>query len=281
MNMKYSTRRSTFLLRLSGRIMLVTLVSLMSVSCGHKTTRGSPEPSATTTTKTQARQFNLDDVLKQVDAVQRPTGVDPARFEAVKNEVKRLFRARSDGKKVSVVPSGEKNKVTDLQAEANGAGTSASITWTEVLWGDYDNSGRVTPADLVPVATYYGQNVNTGADDPHKLVNGDDNPEINVGDLPAIVDDYDAHIDNYQVWRCDDANGVYALSSGSGLTLWSRTDIQTGGAWCTPAIGGDGTVYFATNYDGYLYALYPNGTLKWQWPQAGPPSNDALSPRLQ
>jgi outer membrane protein assembly factor BamB len=38
--------------------------------------------------------------------------------------------------------------------------------------------------------------------------------------------------------------------------------------YCSPAIGDDGTIYIGSN-DGYLYAIYPYGTMKWRYYAGG------------
>ena len=39
---------------------------------------------------------------------------------------------------------------------------------------------------------------------------------------------------------------------------------------CAPAIAEDGTIYFGVIYgNGYLYAMNPNGTIKWTYPTGG------------
>jgi outer membrane protein assembly factor BamB len=117
-------------------------------------------------------------------------------------ELKRLLTARAAcGKTISTTPQGPQNAVTDLTADNNGWGTEAIIQWTEVLQGDYDNSGSVDIGDLVPVAMYYGQRTDGGPNDQHKLIVGDDDPEINIVDLQAIAANYGAHLQGYQLYR--------------------------------------------------------------------------------
>lgn len=53
---------------------------------------------------------------------------------------------------------------------------------------------------------------------------------------------------------------LYAISPADGSTLW---EYETDGGVTTPALGSDGTVYFCSAGK-YLYALDPDGTLKWR-----------------
>jgi len=144
----------------------------------------------------------LADLLKQIDAHPAPVGVDAARFAALKTELKPPLIARASGSKtISIAPTGTMNAVTDLAAVSNAGGTQATLTWTEKLSGDYNSDGEVNIGDLGPLALYYGQRTDSGPDDGHRLVVGDSDPQITIGDLQAIANNYMAHIEGYQVWR--------------------------------------------------------------------------------
>jgi hypothetical protein len=140
--------------------------------------------------------------LRDIDAYPTPKGVSAETWATLTAELKRLLTARAaGGKRISVAPTGSQDAVSDLTAMSNGAGTQATLSWTEVLPGDYNNDGEVYITDLIPVALYYGQSADSGADDAHKLVNGDSDPTINEGDLAAIATNYASHLQGYQVWR--------------------------------------------------------------------------------
>lgn len=62
---------------------------------------------------------------------------------------------------------------------------------------------------------------------------------------------------------------VYAFNPNNGSVKWTFTGFPTNGASvASPTIGPDGTIYVAS-LDNYLYAINPNGTLKWESPSAG------------
>ena len=53
---------------------------------------------------------------------------------------------------------------------------------------------------------------------------------------------------------------TYLSDTGENRTnVWSRT------IYSSPTIGSDGIIYFATNNGGNLYALNPDGSLKWKY----------------
>ena len=54
----------------------------------------------------------------------------------------------------------------------------------------------------------------------------------------------------------------YDTSGNNGQLKWSFT---TGSNVAhSPSIGSDGTIYVGS-FDNYLYAIYPNGSLKWNY----------------
>ncbi len=57
-------------------------------------------------------------------------------------------------------------------------------------------------------------------------------------------------------------DSLYALNP-EGSLIWRFA--TTGGFWeASPVVGGDGTIYFSAS-DGFIYAVRPNGTLKWKY----------------
>lgn len=113
------------------------------------------------------RRVLLSDVLRQVDECPAPEKVDPNMFGTLKNKLKAEFVKRSDGKYISIAPTGFwiTNQVSDLKGYWNKLCTHVTLNWTEALWSDFDNSGEVNIADLQPLAAYYGQRSDTGPDD--------------------------------------------------------------------------------------------------------------------
>ncbi|NOZ58559.1 MAG: PQQ-like beta-propeller repeat protein, partial [Euryarchaeota archaeon] len=61
------------------------------------------------------------------------------------------------------------------------------------------------------------------------------------------------------------------LGAGEGNLKWSFPSADGGGIYSSPVIGSDGTIYFGSRPGNsrYFYALYPNGTLKWNFSTGG------------
>jgi len=62
-----------------------------------------------------------------------------------------------------------------------------------------------------------------------------------------------------------DSNRLVAVNS-NGTIMWYFYAQDS--IYCSPAIGDDGTIHIGSN-DGYMYAVYPNGTLKWKFYTGG------------
>ena len=96
------------------------------------------------------------------------------------------------------------------------------------------------------------------------------NPTIySVYSSPAIGDDGTIYCTSWY-------NNVYAIYPNNGTVKWQ---FPTGGRMkANPSIADDGTIY-VSSWDDYLYALYPNGTMKWRVnTYLGSSSNPSIGP---
>jgi outer membrane protein assembly factor BamB len=199
-----------------ARTLLVALALATFVSCGHgrqsgvrslasgvQKTNGNGVLGSVFDSglKTQDSGLALDAVLRDIDAYPVPKGVSAETWAMLATELKKLLVARSvDGKTLSIAPTGNLCKVTDLAAVSNPAGTQATVTWTEALAGDCNNDGEVSIADLQPIAAHYGES-SSGPGSPAYLADADESGEVGITDLQPIAADYSMHIEGYEVWR--------------------------------------------------------------------------------
>jgi outer membrane protein assembly factor BamB len=215
---KSSFRRAEPTTRLLILAVTVSIVlALVTVSCGH----GRAGNSANSQLTTRNSQLSLDAILAEIDAYQPPKGVDAARFAMLKAELRRQVVAQRTGKTTSAAPTGSWDELTDLDIITNTGGTQATLAWTEKLWGDYSNNGSVDIGDIVPMVLYYGERTDEGSDDGHKLVQGDTDPEITIGDIIPIARNYGAHLVGYRIYRGQQV-GSYILWE----TTW-RPNLNT------------------------------------------------------
>jgi outer membrane protein assembly factor BamB len=69
---------------------------------------------------------------------------------------------------------------------------------------------------------------------------------------PAVADDGTVYVGN--------SDGLYSINGATGAVNWT---FKSANVCSSPAIGGDGTVFFGAS-DGNLYAVHPDGTLRFK-----------------
>ena len=77
---------------------------------------------------------------------------------------------------------------------------------------------------------------------------------------PAIDEDGTIYVVPYYGFY----GGFYAINF-DGTIKWHHNFPWGVMMFTSPVIGEDGTIYLGTSNEGYLYAFYPNGTIKWQY----------------
>jgi outer membrane protein assembly factor BamB len=185
----------------ASRTLLIALALATFISCGHKGSHGTQSATGGLPSPKPAKEVALQDVLRDIDAYPVPKGVSAQTWTMLTAELKRLLIARAAGSKtISIEPTGNLCKVTDLAAASDPAGTQATVTWTEALAGDCNNDGEVSIADLQPIAAHYGE-TSSGPGSPAYLADADESGEVGITDLQPIAADYSMHIEGYEVWR--------------------------------------------------------------------------------
>jgi len=198
-----------------GLVILAVLVFVLIGSCGkgksassllapQESVRGSPS------VETETRKLpSLDEVLAQLDALEKPGEADPKAWVSVKAKLRRLLVEKyRQGKSVSkYVPgydpedpnhtSASKDyvKPRNLQWVADCNYTYGKLVWTYVNDGDYDQNSIVSISDLTPLAVHYGHTV--GTDDYDEMIDEDDEPAppppTYNGDGIVDIDDDEPH----------------------------------------------------------------------------------------
>jgi len=92
--------------------------------------------------------------------------------------------------------------------------------------------------------------------------------ELKDVDMPP-VESVNGPMDSAWPMKCHDlhhtSRSPYSTASVTGLEKWR---FRCGGVDGSPIIGDDGTIYFGDK-DRDIYAIYPNGTLKWTYHTGG------------
>lgn len=88
-----------------------------------------------------------------------------------------------------------------------------------------------------------------------------DNERDNLMDSPWPMQSHD----KFHTGRSE-----YSTASNQGTELWRVRGFDLGVVWSTPIIDYNSTIYFGTlSSDTALYAIYPNGTMKWRYQANG------------
>jgi hypothetical protein len=157
-------------------LLFAFMLLLAAVSCGGRRTltqQGTPRP------------FIANDAVAQALALQPPSGVDPAVFEKLRDELVRQLRLRAEGKLASAAPLNSGCQVRDLSYD----GLTGTLTWTYANAGDYNIDGIVGVADITPLALYFGADTDDGIgnDELETWLDGDGNGVIGIGDITPLA----------------------------------------------------------------------------------------------
>lgn len=133
------------------------------------------------------------------------------------------------------------------------SGHSVWYAWTAPAAGHFDLAAYSTQADMI-AAVYTGSSVSGLS----LVASNDDSISYNTDSLvsfnAAAGQTYYFSIDNV-----DSDGSDFTMSLND--SLWQYP--SAGSATSSPAVAGDGTVYFASE-DGFVYAVNGDGSLKWQ-----------------
>ncbi|MCD6282045.1 hypothetical protein J7J84_00345 [bacterium] len=161
---------------LTGIMICLTVLTFVLVgSCGKGRT---PAPSidlepAVKTGQSVLNRRNippLEELLAELDALEKPSQADPQVWVKLKTDMREWLMATfGDSKGVSKYPYRDPEKPDpgppthdyvkprDLCWASSGA--LGKLTWIYVNDGDYDEDGKVSIADITPLAIYYDQEV--------------------------------------------------------------------------------------------------------------------------
>jgi len=126
-----------------------------------------------------------------------PQGVDPARFELLKQSLREALLLRGTDKQAS---AGLGLEVNDLAGADNGDGTY-SLAFTYRCRGDYDQNGEVNIADISPLGVYFLATAASANWNQAQVADGDANAEVNIADVTPIAQNYRCVVTGYTVER--------------------------------------------------------------------------------
>lgn len=190
---------------------LLTLIALPSCG-GRKHSRVAALPGAATAH--ERAPVSLDDTLAQLDALARPDGVDEKLWGELTGALRTALTANShDGKLTSKPPTGEANRVTDLECiPVTLYYGTFDLQWTYKNAGDYDQDGAVNISDITPLALHFGQAVG----ETNNWIDGDNDGTIGVADIQPIAANYGSEIAEFQIEHAT-LDGEFEWFGGIGI----------------------------------------------------------------
>jgi len=169
-------------------------------------------------------ETTLDEALAELEALPTPEGVDASVFSGLKAALREALTAKGVSKIVSKPPTGEANRVDDLELIDNGDGTY-TLTWSYRNVGDYNQDGIVNISDLTPLAVHF----NEPADETNEWIDGNQDGLINIQDITPLAANFFTTVEGYRLFESRLFEGVLDEHADVGFNS-SRTASQAGGA---------------------------------------------------
>jgi len=149
-------------------------------------------------------------VLAEIDTTETPAGVDQDVFSQLKAELKRALLVRNISKVWYTPPTGEKNRVTDLEVVDSETGEDG-LQWSYVNVGDYNQDRLVTISDLTPVGVHFNKTTGAPDWDIASLADGNADGRITVHDITPIGQNFNSWLESYLVERAAGEAGPWTL----------------------------------------------------------------------
>ncbi len=187
------------------------------------------------------RPFIADSAVAEALAMQPPSGVDPAVFNKLRDELVRQLTLRAEGKLASAAPIGSGAQVRDLAYDAG----TGELTWSYANAGDYNIDGIVGVADITPLATYFGANTTDGLgnDALETWLDGDGSGTIGIGDITPLAMGFGFEVDSYMIMSGDAPATAFTQTGSADFSTrntstipptfaYVNTGLPTSGAYC-------------------------------------------------
>jgi len=154
----------------------------------------------------------LSETLSELDALPTPEGVDETLFSQLKEALRDALQDTwttgvppvgtgetrviqgEEKKLVSSPPTGEANRVDDLELIDLGDGTY-TLTWSYVNVGDYNQDGIVDIKDITPLAVHF----NEAVDETNEWIDGNADSVINIQDITPLAAHFFCDVAGYEI----------------------------------------------------------------------------------
>jgi hypothetical protein len=180
------------------RVCAVLLAAVLMLGCGGGGRSAKQPP-------TGVNANDLSQTLAELDALQVPTGVDPALFASLKDSLRGALLNR--GKIVLTPPSLAVNDLIEVTPLTD----PPTINWSSKFFvGDGSQDGSIGIEDLTLIAIYYNQNPSSN---PWAMVadyNRDD--IVNVADITQFAQALGRRLDGFLIEYADSTTGPWATA---------------------------------------------------------------------
>ena len=151
------------------------------------------------------REFNIDEISDEIRAVTSPADSEDA-SSLLRAELLSAFQGLSSGggRTVLVVQSYGFTRVDDLYYDQD----ANQLSWTYKNAGDFDLSGEVDAADIIPIAENYLANVeNVGY---LRWLDWDGSGTIGAPDVTGIALNYKNKVEGYRIFGASRRGGAFS-----------------------------------------------------------------------
>jgi PKD repeat protein len=166
---------------------LIGLLLLGMAACGR---RGNKTPGQGAVLHS-SQTTTIQDALAQLDALEKPEGVDAKLWNELKGALKSALTTKNHQpttRTTSTPPTGDINKVNDFAISDHGDG-SYTLSWHYRNLGDYDQNGVVGVSDITPLAMHFGKTYNfeLEANTIQAVADGSLNGTVGIEDVTQIA----------------------------------------------------------------------------------------------
>ncbi len=217
------------------------------------------------------KSVSLVDVLRELEDMPPPAGVDADTFAQLKSALSRQLNTYSEsrrdpaegrvnfspevgaglklsvlqdeGKFVSKPPTGKANRINDLWAYQSEEG-NVTLTWSYVNIGDYNQDGIVSIQDITPLAEHFQETAEGEGDSWRGWIDGNRDGLINIADVTPLAEHFYEEVAKYIIQIEDDEGNWTTLSD---VSFSSAVLSETGRKNFSVEVSGE-------NLEGYLRA---------------------------
>jgi len=134
-------------------------------------------------------------------------------YDILLDELLNRLAETQRGKLSSKPPTGDANRINDLEVTDNGDGTF-TLTWTYKNLGDYSRDGIVDVGDIAPLAEHFGERKSDGtwAHPVDAAIDGNSDGVIDISDVVPVAENLFNEVDGYRVEGSDSPDGEFIVA---------------------------------------------------------------------